>query len=305
MEAIDKLIYEKLGWTWVLEYASIILIAAAALLLILLITFIIVAARHSKNKKKFKKMQAQINSLQSSPDGDNGEYRAAVRAEIEPIVRAEIEREYAQKPPVTDEKAKARIDELNAEVAEKDKRIAELGDALMQANSAHKSDNTELYRTINDLNQEKRTLQNDINILRAENSQLKAQQRQTETESAKRVAATRAATATYDEQPPVAKKPPVKKAAPVKQPEPPQPEYDEDDDEDEYYDDYGDETSAIKVTLKFDRLKANWVIYRSDTTRAFRRFPTKQEALVVAKDLAKRLHAQLVVHKKDGKFQKI
>ena len=59
------------------------------------------------------------------------------------------------------------------------------------------------------------------------------------------------------------------------------------------------------MTLKYDRTKANWVIYRSDTTRAHRRTATKQEALTLAKDLAKRLHAQLVVHKKDGKFQKL
>ncbi len=79
----------------------------------------------------------------------------------------------------------------------------------------------------------------------------------------------------------------------------------DDDDEDEYYDDYGDETSDIKVTLKFDRLKNNWIIRRSDSDKTFRRVPTKQEAIVVAKDLAKRLNAQLVVHKKDGKFQRI
>jgi len=77
------------------------------------------------------------------------------------------------------------------------------------------------------------------------------------------------------------------------------------DEYDEYYDDYGDETSAIKVTLKFDRVKNNWVILRTDTDRAYRRLSTKQEALMIAKDLARRLHAQLVVHKKDGKFQHI
>ena len=48
-----------------------------------------------------------------------------------------------------------------------------------------------------------------------------------------------------------------------------------------------------------------WIILRSDTDRTYRRLATKQEALVVAKDLARRLHAQLVVHKKDGKFQRV
>lgn len=79
----------------------------------------------------------------------------------------------------------------------------------------------------------------------------------------------------------------------------------DDDEYDEYYDDYGDDSSAVKVTLKFDRIKNSWVIMRSDINRTYRRLATKQEALVIAKDLARRLHAQLIVHKKDGRFQKI
>lgn len=318
MNAIDELFYKTLGWTWVAEYATIILIVAAALLLILLITIIAVAVHNSKHKKRVRNMQKEIDAEKvQNKLHDEGAYRAEVRAEIEPIIRAELEKEYANKP-VDDKAAQAKIDQLSATIKEKDNRISELGSALVQANSAHKTDNTELYRTINDINQDKRKLQNDVNILRAENAQLKAQAQQAareqsassptpETRKAENVetektAVKKAAPAKRKtEKTEAAAKPAVKRAAPVKQPEP-EPDPDE---EDEYYDDYGDSTSAIKVTLKYDRAKANWVIYRSDSTRACRRLATKQEGLEVAKDLAKRLNAQLVVHKKDGKFQKI
>lgn len=327
MNAIDELFYQTLGWTWVAEYATILFIAAAALLLILLITIIAVAVHNSKHKKRVRKMQAEIDAEKvQNKLHDEGAYRAEVRAEIEPIIRAELEKEYANKP-VNDKAAHAKIEQLNATIKEKDSHISELGSALVQANSAHKTDNTELYRTINDINQDKRRLQNDVNILRAENAQLKAQaqqaareqaareqtareqesapspapaQRKVETEktAAKKTAPAKRKT----EKTEAAEKPVVKRTAPVKQPEP---EPEPDDEEDEYYDDYGDASSAIKVTLKYDRVKANWVIYRSDVTRAYRRLATKQESLDVAKDLARRLNAQLVVHKKDGKFQKI
>lgn len=299
MNAINELFYITLGWTWVEEYATIILIAAAALLLILLVTIIAVAVHNGKHRKKVRNMQKEIDAEKvQNKLYDEGAYRAEVRAEIEPIVRAEIEKEYADKP-VDNKAAQAKIDQLNATIKEKDSRINELGAALMQANSAHKTDNTELYRTINDLNQDKRKLQNDVNILRAENAQLKAQAQQSAREQAKPAPAPAKRKV---EKAAAAEKPVVKRTAPVKQPEP---EPEPDDEEDEYYDDYGDATSAIKVTLKYDRVKANWVIYRSDSTRACRRLATKQEGLEVAKDLAKRLNAQLVVHKKDGKFQKI
>lgn len=74
------------------------------------------------------------------------------------------------------------------------------------------------------------------------------------------------------------------------------------DDDDEYDNEFGDENSAVKVTLKFDEEKGDWVIERSDMTRAYRRIATKAEALPVARDLAKRLEAQLIVHNKDGKL---
>ncbi|MDE7164711.1 MAG: DUF2188 domain-containing protein, partial [Clostridiales bacterium] len=72
--------------------------------------------------------------------------------------------------------------------------------------------------------------------------------------------------------------------------------------DDEYDNEFGDENSAIKVTLKFDEEKNDWVIDRSDSNRAYRRLATKAEALPIARDLAKRLQAQLIVHNKDGKL---
>lgn len=65
---------------------------------------------------------------------------------------------------------------------------------------------------------------------------------------------------------------------------------------------YGNDDSEIKVTLKYDEKKEDWVVARSDMTRAYKRCATKSEALPVARDLAKRLQAQLIVHNKDGKL---
>ena len=293
MDKLNEFFLVTLGWSWVYEYAALIIIVAAFLLLVLLITFIIVGVRHSKNKKKFKKMQAQIDAG-STQLQDNGELRAEIRAEMEPIIREQVEREYAGVAPVGNADADKQIAELNNTIREKDARIDELGMALSQANAANSTNSSELYRTINDLNQANKNLQNDVNILKAENAQLKANA------NAKQSSAARTAAAKTETQ--AAAPARAKKTAPVKEPEP---VYDEDDDDDYYDDEFGDETSAVKVTLKYDRIKMNWVIYRSDTNRAYRRLATKQEAMVVAKDLARRLHAQLVVHKKDGKFQKI
>lgn len=60
----------------------------------------------------------------------------------------------------------------------------------------------------------------------------------------------------------------------------------------------------VKFTVKYDRAKDSWVIVKDDSTRAFRRFDTKEEALTKARELCKQYDASLVVHKKDGKFQK-
>ena len=73
--------------------------------------------------------------------------------------------------------------------------------------------------------------------------------------------------------------------------------------ENEVDNEYGNDDSEIKVTVKFDDEKGNWVVLRSDNmSKAYRRVATKQEALQAARELAKRLQAQLIVHNKDGKL---
>ncbi len=326
INALDELFLVKLGWTWLIDYCTLIAIVAALLALIIIIMIIAVAARHAKNKKKFKKMQAQIDSAQSSaaPAADE----AALRAEIEQQVRGELEQQYADRDPqgyVDREQIKAelraeteseirsqieaqyademrsqadgdtvelqnKIDELNAAIDEKNARIDELGTLLMQSNSDRTTDNSELYKQLNSLSRENGDMQKEINALRDENARLKAKPTaQTGKTAAGKTTAPRTGS-------PIPKTVSPAKASKT---------VELDDDDDEIYNDYGDTDSAVKVTLKFDRAKSSWVIYRSDTTRAYRRIGTKQEALVVAKDLAKRLHAQLIVHKKDGKFQKL
>lgn len=187
-----------------------------------------------------------------------------------------------------------RIDAQHAELTEKQARIDELTAAL---NNAGNDGNAEYERKINELNGIVRDKENEINLLKAENSQIKAQALQQQLADRER----------KDRATKQSDQPARAKTATNKQSEPKIEAVttDDDDEYDEYYDDFGDASSAVKVTLKFDRNKNSWIILRSDTDRTYRRMATKQDALVVAKDLARRLHAQLVVHKKDGKFQKI
>ena len=62
--------------------------------------------------------------------------------------------------------------------------------------------------------------------------------------------------------------------------------------------------ASPKYTVKFDGKSQEWIVLKSGNTRATRRVKTKQEALAIAKELSKNSDATLVVHKKDGKFQK-
>ena len=57
--------------------------------------------------------------------------------------------------------------------------------------------------------------------------------------------------------------------------------------------------------LVYDKEAKEWVIKKENATRAIRRVKTKEEALKIAKQLSENQDANLVVHKKDGKFQKI
>lgn len=60
----------------------------------------------------------------------------------------------------------------------------------------------------------------------------------------------------------------------------------------------------IKYTVVYDRAKDSWVIKRSGSDRVVRRVDTKEQAMTIARSLCKKHDAALVVHKKDGKFQK-
>lgn len=55
----------------------------------------------------------------------------------------------------------------------------------------------------------------------------------------------------------------------------------------------------------YDKEQKNWIVRIDGGQRASRRCATKEEALKVAKDLAKKKDADLSVHKKNGKFQKV
>ncbi|MCH5160843.1 MAG: DUF2188 domain-containing protein [Clostridiales bacterium] len=307
---INEWVVDTLG-TWTVEYFSLWLIVAAALLVILIITFIIAGVGHSKNKKKIKELSAKADDGSKS-EVDEAALREKIRAEVIAEVGQGDNSAKLDEAQTAARVLSARVDEqkhtievLEDSNKEKQNRINALSSMLEQSNASAGTINKDLYRQINELNQTTREQENEINKLKAENAQIKAQALQqklaattpTETKSTAKKSAAAETTATKA----------AKETKPVKEvkPAPKVVEEDDDDEYDEYYDDYGDENSAIKVTLKFDRAKNNWIVLRSDTDRTYRRLGTKQEALVIAKDLARRLHAQLVVHKKDGKFQKI
>lgn len=65
------------------------------------------------------------------------------------------------------------------------------------------------------------------------------------------------------------------------------------------------DNAALTLNVKYDRMKQSWIIVRSDTHRVVRRIKTKQEAVAVGKQLAASYDANLRIHKKDGKFQKV
>lgn len=327
MKALNDWAIKNLG-AWVTDGAALFLILAVGMIVILLITFIIVAYRHAYNKKKFRKLKERAAA---NTEVDETELRERIRAEVE------AERAVAPDDDATREYAET-IETLTAENDKKQRIIDELNARLSDANSARAAsadgtDDAELIQRLNELTRENAELadknaeltdanmefneahlqlQNELSLLKAENAQIKAQalQQQLAAERDKTAAAKPAAEHTAAAKPSATTKATTKSTTSAKPATAAKAKKEEltptqEDEYDEYYDDYGDETSAVKVTLKFDRNKNNWVILRTDTDRAYRRLATKQEALTIAKDLARRLHAQLVVHKKDGKFQRI
>lgn len=63
-------------------------------------------------------------------------------------------------------------------------------------------------------------------------------------------------------------------------------------------------SGSIKFTVVYDRPKDSWVIKKDGVNRVVRRVDTKEEAMQIARELCRKYNANLVVHKKDGKFQK-
>lgn len=62
--------------------------------------------------------------------------------------------------------------------------------------------------------------------------------------------------------------------------------------------------SNVKFIVMYDRNKDSWVIKRSGSDRVVRRVDTKEEAMGIVRGLCRKYNAGLIVHKKDGKFQK-
>ena len=60
----------------------------------------------------------------------------------------------------------------------------------------------------------------------------------------------------------------------------------------------------VKFIVKYDRNKDTWVVAKEGVNKPVRRVDTKEEAMNIARELCKKYNASLVVHKKDGKFQK-
>lgn len=60
----------------------------------------------------------------------------------------------------------------------------------------------------------------------------------------------------------------------------------------------------VKFIVKYDRNKDTWVVKKEGVDKPVRRVDTKEEAMNIARALCKKYNASLVVHKKDGKFQR-
>lgn len=60
---------------------------------------------------------------------------------------------------------------------------------------------------------------------------------------------------------------------------------------------------STKYHVWYDELKETWVIKKDDSDRVIRRVKTKEEAVKIGKEFARKPGHQLVVHKKDGEVQ--
>ena len=76
-------------------------------------------------------------------------------------------------------------------------------------------------------------------------------------------------------------------------------------DDEEKKDEEKKEIKNAKYRLTYDKDKASWVIRKDGASRTIRRVKTKQEALEILKTMEeKNEDIKVVVHKKNGKFQK-
>lgn len=305
---------------WVMTYAPFILLAAMLFAFLFVITVIAAVIRACVLKGRIKKLTSSAPTAQPADEAQamDTERLAALESELEQkqlridelegMLESSNNDELYERCNAMSDRIEAQSDELNAKQAQIDELENELKLARSaNANASSSATDDESARKIAELERTVKDKDSEINLLKAENAQIKAQALQQQLAETKKTAATsseptqKATAQKAAPQKTAAQKTAQSAAKPVVD----EPKPSAEDEYDEYYDDYGDETSAIKVTLKFDRVKNSWVVLRSDTDRAYRRLATKQEALMIAKDLARRLHAQLVVHKKDGKFQHV
>ncbi|MCH5350805.1 MAG: DUF2188 domain-containing protein [Clostridiales bacterium] len=305
-----------------IQFLPVLLGALVLLFILAIILIIVLAVKSAKHRNAIRELEEKHKQDLEAASA------AKPQSEGEPATDAELTERCNN--------LSAAVDSLNHEVVEKQQKIDELTAELEQAKSGApvegdgaeeiaklKKENEELTQKCSNLETENKQLENEIKLrtdsaagnsdrllnenieLTRENIKLKSDNERlaAENESLKGAASTAQSSSKKTKSAPKAD-PSVKlvpkvaaAAKPAAKPA--------DDDDVEVDDEFGDESSAIKVKVKYDHNKGNWVITRSDSDRTYRRVATKQEALSLGKDLARRLEAQLVVHKKDGKFQKV
>ncbi len=81
---------------------------------------------------------------------------------------------------------------------------------------------------------------------------------------------------------------------------------DEDDTKDDKAEKKDDGAAKRKISYRimYDKETKTWEIRKDNAKRVIRRVKTKKEALEIAQELSKNQDLNLIVHKKDGKFQK-
>ena len=62
--------------------------------------------------------------------------------------------------------------------------------------------------------------------------------------------------------------------------------------------------APAKYRVIYDKETITWEVRKDGAKRVIRRVKTKEEALKIAKELSRSHETALVVHKRDGKFQK-